>query len=458
METLSLHRNLKIIDKYLNSLELPSIKVENNNYSLKLSNWEKEKIFETMQAFTPDQRKDYLFIKLFLEGFINLENEREFLDISRSTINRDFNIVREELENLGISVIYIHSKGLSISEERRDAYLSFWKKILKFLVHEEFLPKKIRDYLTPLFPMDKNEFFLAFDHLFKENGLKYGELLFQIFYAYNIAFALFDNFSIPQLDKKIDDSFKDHPEFPILVEKLSQSGLISSNPKFYEYAAELLLNLKLNGFYTDKALYFPKNFFIFFKESFMLHSSVPDILKNTFLQKLNTAIFKSSIEIIEIHSWTFSEQDKKIISLLENSLKNVGITLSYPTLTTLIPIVKQIILNEIIQENSNVLVLLNNIELFDFQELNQRFRFISKNIRTSFEPHLYYKYAALNNELKNFDFVISDFAFTPLYNNKIFKVKNFHSSDFEDKVKDYFIKTHLEQPEEKESASQNSPN
>lgn len=449
METLSLHRNLKIIDKYLKSLELSPIKVENDYYSLKLSNMEKEKIFGTMQIFTPDQRKDYLFIKLFLEGFINLENEREFLDISRSTINRDFNIVREELENLGISVIYIHTKGLSISEERGGAHLSFWKKILKFLIHEEFLPKKIIDYLTPLFPMDRNNFFLTFKQIFKENNLKYGELCFQIFCAYNIVFKLINDFSIPQLDKKIDESFRDHPEFNILVEKLSQSGLISSNEKFYKYIAELILNLKLNVIYTDKTPYFSSNFFLFFEEIFMLSSPVPEILKNTFNQKLNTAIFKSSMEIIEIHSWTFSEQDKKIISLLEESLKRVRVSLPYSTLTTLLPVVKQILLNELIGENSNVLVLLNNVELFDFEELNQRFKLISKNLRTFFEPHLYYKYAALNDELRNFDFIISDFSFIPLYNNKIFKLKNFHNSDFEDKIKDHLIKMHLEQHEKK---------
>ena len=58
------------------------------------SQW--EILFNNFNVLTVEERVDYLYIKFIAHGFLNLEKEKELLDLFRSNILRCFQSVKDE--------------------------------------------------------------------------------------------------------------------------------------------------------------------------------------------------------------------------------------------------------------------------------------------------------------------------------------------------------------------------
>ena len=98
LEKKSIYKNINSINSFLKDENLPLIDLQGVTYSLKLSKSQWSSLFSRKDFITNDEVIDYLYIKFIHEGFINLEVEKEVLNISRSSIIRYFNDVKKTLE------------------------------------------------------------------------------------------------------------------------------------------------------------------------------------------------------------------------------------------------------------------------------------------------------------------------------------------------------------------------
>ena len=144
-------KSIQQINLMLKDLEINStIKFNDNIFSLNLSKKNWKKIFNNLNEMSYEDRIDYLYIKFIYFGFINLENEKELLGTSRSSINRYYSVVKKILNSNGSKFIYSNRKGnkiLSLSEYNKNLFLM---KVMKLFLEEDILIKSQKDLLNSI--------------------------------------------------------------------------------------------------------------------------------------------------------------------------------------------------------------------------------------------------------------------------------------------------------------------
>lgn len=116
VERSSIIKTISQLNLFLESIKLPTIYKVANFYFLKLTPKEIEFLFQNFKTLTFDEKIDYLFIKFISTGFLNLEKEKSILDVSRSTILRSFQVVKDEFSKNGTTYEYSHGKGLILKK------------------------------------------------------------------------------------------------------------------------------------------------------------------------------------------------------------------------------------------------------------------------------------------------------------------------------------------------------
>lgn len=139
LEKKSIYKNINSINSFLKDENLPLIEVKNSIYSIDLSKSQWANLFTRKDFITTDEIIDYLYLKFIHNGFINLEVEKELLNISRSSIIRYFNDVKKTLELNGSQYEYVVGKGLRL------AYLSQTNK--NIFSYENYI-FKVRNIVT----------------------------------------------------------------------------------------------------------------------------------------------------------------------------------------------------------------------------------------------------------------------------------------------------------------------
>ncbi|MGL6166974.1 MAG: hypothetical protein ACRC0Y_01660, partial [Fusobacteriaceae bacterium] len=142
VEKNSIQKNIIQINEFLKDHNFKTIVVKNSNLSLNLDKDEWEKIFSRKDFITSNEILDYLLVKFIHNKFINLEVEKENLDLSRSSIVRYFKEIKKILDDSGSTYEYQSGKGVKISYISEKCKTIFCKKIIKFFISTDFNIKK----------------------------------------------------------------------------------------------------------------------------------------------------------------------------------------------------------------------------------------------------------------------------------------------------------------------------
>ena len=115
--------DLEKINEYLREQNLSEI-IKESKGSLKLKKLDQIELFlkekyEELEL-TPENRIEYLLIKILLENHINLSNLMEELDVSRTTIKNDLKNVKEMLSNYKLKLGLKGNRGLILMGEEED--------------------------------------------------------------------------------------------------------------------------------------------------------------------------------------------------------------------------------------------------------------------------------------------------------------------------------------------------
>ncbi|MGL5579976.1 MAG: hypothetical protein ACRDCE_03285, partial [Cetobacterium sp.] len=137
-----LMKAIKQINIYLEDFKINSrIFINDDMISLELSKKEWKLIFYNLNELSNQDKFDYLYIKFIYFGFINLEKEKEILNISRSSLSRYFFNIKKLLDTNNSKIIYNNGKGskiISLSEYNKNLFVI---KVMKLFLHEEILIK-----------------------------------------------------------------------------------------------------------------------------------------------------------------------------------------------------------------------------------------------------------------------------------------------------------------------------
>lgn len=110
-----------------------------------------ERIIQTYSVLSSEERIVYLMVKLLTENIINLTLEAKNLEVSRSTLKTDYNILKNYLENAGIKIITLSNKGLSILGREEDIRKIFIKCFMNLLSQKMALKSTLKNLINDLY-------------------------------------------------------------------------------------------------------------------------------------------------------------------------------------------------------------------------------------------------------------------------------------------------------------------
>lgn len=441
MNPLSLQRNLRALNEFLRDSNLPEVKKNTELFSLTLTSEEKKYLFSKINLFSSDHRTSYLFIKIMLTGFINLEKELDFLGVSRTTINRDFEYVKEKIKTHGLSITHLHGKGNVIEGDMGDIGYPLCQQIMKMLAEKDYLPIKLKQFISGLLMKDINNFYIEIRKISKNLNITLGEYGFYFIYAQEVAFHYIKNFKITPISLKIQ-SLETDKEFRIIKEKLSEHNFY--NETHLNYLVYCFYSIKSNTFYSDDFIIFRDKFFSKISEHFKLDIEIPQRLKLNIANQLYIGAFKFNNRIVSTHALKKNETDKRVINFLISALKEFSFSINYSEIFLLTMEIKKIFIMNFLLKKLNILILLDYISNRDIvSSIQAKISNISPNLNFKIESPIYYDSILKNEKKSNFDLVISYHPLDSIEGSVVKKINSLNLLEIEEILYQFFIEESL---------------
>lgn len=139
--------DIENINYILKIYKLDTIKkYEKGIFSVKLKSNELNKIINDFTGMFSENRRRYLKLKFFSKGIVNLTREAERLNISRTTLKKDLEVIKGEFiaENIGIKEL--PSKGIKVVGDE-ESIVHVFEKEIHSIVEKQFinLPNLLKD-------------------------------------------------------------------------------------------------------------------------------------------------------------------------------------------------------------------------------------------------------------------------------------------------------------------------
>ena len=400
VERSSIIKTILQLNEFLESIKLPTISKVDNLYFLKLTPKEIELVFEKFTILTSDEKIDYLFIKFISTGFLNLEREKEILDISRSTILRAFQIVKDEFSKNGTIYEYNHGKGLVLKEISSKDKELFYKKVMKLFIEEDILVPARKELLNSIKSFDTKERASQVYSILKNSNISINYFLLSFICSLEICINVFGGFNF------IDESNL----------KLDKFKKIQKNIDIFGSDFDDELKVQLCHFLTN--LYFEKGILEekikikcfklmeTIKEKFKIEIKNKDLEKMLF-NKLYISFFKYNNRIVKIINVSFNKPHKLILKNLEDILKDFDYELYLVDKFMITYVIRRIIIDENFSNIKNVLLLFNEVVATDQIVFKKSLKVFLPNINFDVEATFFHKKNIVQNH-GNYDIIISD--------------------------------------------------
>lgn len=441
MNPLSLQRNFRTLNEFLRDSNLPGIKKNGELFSLNLAPKEKKYLFSRIDLFSSDHRTSYLFIKIMLMGFINLEKELDFLGVSRTTINRDFEYVKEKMKNYGISIKYLHGKGSTIEGDIGSIGYPLCQEIMRMLAEKEFLPLKLKHFISEFLMEDMDAFYLEIRKISENLGINLSEFGFYFIYALDVAFYYIENFEITSASLNVKQLEKNE-DFLNIKKNISNHKFI--NEKHHNYLSCCFYNLKNDSFYSGDFKDFCDKFFSKISEHFKLNIEIHHRLKLNIANQLYIGAFKFNNKIVSTYALKKNENDKKIMAFIATVLKDFSFSINYSEIFLLTMELKKIFIMNFLLKKLNILILLDYISNRDLiSSIQAKISNISPNLNFKIESPTYYDFILKNEKKSSFDLIISYHPLDPIKGSVVKKINSLNLLNIEEILYQFFIEESL---------------
>lgn len=400
VERSSIIKTISQLNLFLESIKLPTIHKVANFYFLKLTPKEIEFLFQNFKTLTFDEKIDYLFIKFISTGFLNLEKEKSILDVSRSTILRSFQVVKDEFSKNGTTYEYSHGKGLILKKISEKDKILFYKKLMKLFVEEDILVPIRRELFNSLKSFDTKKRLSQIYSILKKSDLPINYFLLSFICSLEICINIFGGF------KFRDESNLDLKKFKEIENNVNIFGE-DFDKEFKDQLSHFLTNL-----YLEKGILEEDNKNLCLKLMEAIKSKFKVQMKNKDLEKmlfnkLYLSFFKYNNKIIRVINVSFNRPHKIILNNLDDILKEFSCNLYVVDKFMIVYIIRRIIVDENFSDIKNVLLLFNDVIAID--------QILLKNSLKVFQPHINFDIEATFLHAKNiiqnyekYDIIISD--------------------------------------------------
>ena len=398
LEKKSIYKNINSINSFLKDENLPLIEIKNAIYSLKLSKFQWENLFNRNDFITSDEIVDYLYLKFVHNKFINLEIERELLNLSRSSIIRYFNVVKKTLKNNGSQYDYCVGKGLRLLSLSEIDKATFSKKLIKFFVkcdfslnHSVFIIDLIKEYNIEAL---LNKLYI----LFKNLDISTTHFIISFLCSLYICINVFGGFNF-----KGDYNYDEY----LAIKDAVEDSLKDYNFDYQEQIFYFIVSLKNDAVNFEPTI-LKKSIKIIDDLKVKLDLKTLDLfLEKVLLKKICFSIFKYENHIFKVRNISINDKEKFVLNILDDILKNNNFNLFFCDKISIIQILIKIITEHHKNSLQNILLLFNEVVITDDIYLKNNLSNYNKNINFDIEPTFFYKLNPENYK-KGYDLILTD--------------------------------------------------
>ena len=408
----ALIKNINLINILLTELNLNQIENEKGIIKLKLEKKQWSKVFEKINMLTYEEKIDYLYIKLIFYGFINLEKERENLEISRSSINRCFLDVKKILQNNNSEILLENGKGtklIKLSEHNKKIFIL---KLMKLILENEILNPLQKNLLNDMKDFHIKMRLTKLVSIYKCLKFPVTPILLSFLCALDIHSKIFK-------DEVYDiNNFSDYEKLKKIKIVIESIGGINFSEKYKEVLLYNVYLISLNkNFYLE---YIIDSSHIIIKELFEATKIECESLKRFLLQHLYFGIIKKEFNILKINDVYLDSEDFLLLDLFEEILIKNSKKMYICDKYLIVSLLKKEIVKRQIAKIKNVLILVG--EMNTLKQLS-----LKKDLKLNF-PQIKFdiEYNYLNTKIniyKNYDIIINDSQPTLREGDSFYRIK-----------------------------------
>lgn len=402
---------IKQLNNYLKDFEINSkIIINNDMVSLELSKKEWKKVFHNLNELSNQDKFDYLYIKFIFFGFINLEKEKEILNISRSSISRYFFDIKKMLEINNSKIIYNNGKGSQIIELSEIDKNLFVIKVMKLFLYEDILIKSQKDLLNSLKNFETKMRFSTLIAIHNSLKLPISIYLLCFLCSVEVYTKKFKGFHTIEPGEIYDIDIKTIEK---TIDVLGPGFSLVYKKELCNFMIDIILN---KHYYIENILNISKEIVKKLLKEFSLTQDLNTIL----LQHIYLGIFKKQNNILKIRNVYFHGYDKILLKKLDEILKSYGIELYMCDKHIIVTDIRKEYLKIKILNLKKILILLNDISTSKQLGLKSQLR--------SMYPHIHFdiEYNFFNNKISQrnvYDMCINDNKLTLCKGDFIDRIK-----------------------------------
>lgn len=399
VDSKTLIKNISQLNSNLKDLDLNLIELKDGKYQLELKKDQWNYILNGKEFMSSEDIIDYLYIKFIFRGFINLELEKNEFQISRSSINRYFLVVKNMLAENSSSYKYENAKGLRLINLSYQDKNLFCKKLIKIFVKCDFTISPTTIYYD----------------LFKESQVnELSEKLYRIFTFSEVASTKFivafsmalkicvDTFSGFKFDNNYD-KLEQYSEINKLVEK----ELENYSKDYKRQIFSFLLNLKNKKNFFEQGIIERAKLLMKELKKQLNIESIEKGFKELLLKKIYMSLFKYENNILKVYSSKLNNDDKRLLKMLDDILIKTQLKIYFYDKVVVLSILKKIIIEKNRKNIGNILLLFNEIILPHDSYLKENLQKQIPHINIDIMPSFHLKFNYLNC-INHYDLILSD--------------------------------------------------
>lgn len=399
VDSKTLVKNISQLNTNLKDLDLNLIEIKDGKYQLELEKDQWSYILNTKEFMSSEDIIDYLYLKFIFRGFINLEAEKNEFQVSRSSINRYFLVVKNILAENNSSYKYENAKGLRLIHLSLQDKNLFCKKLIKLFVKIDFSISSSTIYYNFFKDSQINELSEKLYKIFTFSEVASTKFIIAFSLALKICVDTFGGFSFSDDYNKLEK----YTNIKNIVEK----ELENYSEIYKQQIFSFLLNLKnKENFFEQGVIERAKILMKELKKRLNIEN-IEKGFKELLLKKLYMSLFKYENNILKVYSSKLNNDDKRLLKILDETLIKTNLKIYFYDKIVVLSILKKIIIEKNRKDINNILLLFNEIILpHDFylkENLQKQIPHIKIDIMPLF--HLRFNYL---NCINHYDLILSD--------------------------------------------------
>ncbi|MGL4645588.1 hypothetical protein [Cetobacterium sp.] len=399
----SIERNINVLNEYLHEKGIKPIKKVNNMYSLENRDEKFSEFFSKLDILSSRERQDIYCIRLLLDGYINLEKERQAMGVSRTTAIKDLKKVREFLEKNEINVESRNSKGIFLKEiNEGNLYNILCEKIMKLFIDREFLSKQRKELLEEIDILEEERYLEIYSQITEKFKLKKSSFSYYAIYTMAI---------IEKIKGSIDydlNGIEKHEEFNetlLEMENLKTTIILSS--EFKKFLASVALKIRYSCDLNIDLKESYERFINKIQELFELNEKERKELYEQLVNCYAMGYFDKKYGVLWVRKSPNSERCKRLGQIVEETLKDLGIEMIYSDILRLAGCITNFFMLEEYGEGFKVLSVSRNIDNEYSQRVINSMKVFYPKISFTIQSFLEFRFKD-RKEIESYDLIISD--------------------------------------------------